>query len=50
LSYLEENEIEPGKVVQVSDILVFNQTVTLDVKGKPVTLGFSIARQIFVEI
>jgi len=50
LSYLEENEIEPGQVVQVSDILVFNQTVTLDVKGKPVTLGFSIARQIFVEI
>jgi DtxR family Mn-dependent transcriptional regulator len=50
LSYLEENEIEPGQVVQVSDILVFNQTVTLEVKGKPVTLGFSIARQIFVEI
>jgi len=50
LSYLEENQIEPGQVVQVSDILVFNQTVTLDVKGKPVTLGFSIARQIFVEI
>jgi DtxR family transcriptional regulator, Mn-dependent transcriptional regulator len=50
LSYLEENKIEPGQVVQVSNILVFNQTVTLDVKGKPVTLGFSIARQIFVEV
>lgn len=50
LRYLEENEIEPGQVVHVSDILVFNQTVTLEVKGKPVTLGFSIARQIYVEI
>lgn len=50
LHYLEHNEIEPGQVVQVSDVLVFNQTVTLIVENKPVTLGFPIARQIFVEV
>lgn len=50
LHYLEQNEIEPGQVVQVSDVLVFNQTVTLIVENKPVTLGFPIARQIFVEV
>lgn len=50
LRFLEENGIEPGQAVVMSEILPFNQTVTLSVKEKPVTLGFSIARQIFVEI
>jgi DtxR family Mn-dependent transcriptional regulator len=50
LSFLEENGIEPGQQVLMNEILPFNQTVTLMVNEKPVTLGFSIARQIFVEV
>ena len=50
LGFLEENDIEPGQPAKVVDVLVFNQTVTLEVNEKPVTLGFSIARQIFVEV
>ncbi len=49
LAFLEEHHIEPGQSVTVTEILPFNQTITLTVDGKPVTLGFSTARQIFVE-
>jgi DtxR family Mn-dependent transcriptional regulator len=50
LGFLEENGIEPGQTVQVKEILPFNQTITLLVDKKDVTLGFSIARQIYAEI
>lgn len=50
LGFLEEHLIEPGQVVQVAEILPFNQTVSLSVNGKPVILGFSIARHIYVQI
>ncbi len=50
LRFLEEKGIEPGEPAKVSEVLAFNQTLTLEVREKPVTLGFSIARQIFVEI
>lgn len=49
LAFLEENHIEPGQPVTVTEVLPFNQTITLAVEGKAVTLGFSTARQIFVE-
>jgi len=50
LGFLEEHLIEPGQEVQVAEVLPFNQTISLSVYGKPVTLGFSIARHIYVEI
>jgi DtxR family transcriptional regulator, Mn-dependent transcriptional regulator len=50
LAFLEEKHISPGQQVKVSEVLPFNQTVTLEVQGNPVTLGFSTARQIFVEV
>ncbi len=50
LAFLEEKGIEPGQDAQVVEVLPFNQTLTLSVKNNPVTLGFSIARQIFVEL
>lgn len=50
LSFLEEKHIEPGQQVRVSEVLPFNQTITLQVEGQPVTLGFSSAKRIFVEI
>ncbi len=49
LTYLEEKEVTIGKKVKVVEILPFNHTLTLEVKGKPVTLGFTVAKRIFVE-
>ncbi|KAF0110235.1 MAG: putative DtxR family transcriptional regulator [Chloroflexi bacterium] len=50
LTFLEEKKISPGQQVKVTEVLPFNQTVTLDVLENLVTLGFSTARQIFVEV
>lgn len=50
LAFLEEKHIEPGQKVRVVEVLPFNQTVTLDVLDNLVTLGFSTAKQIFVEV
>jgi DtxR family transcriptional regulator, Mn-dependent transcriptional regulator len=49
LNFLEENHILPGVIVQVKNILPFNQTMDIDVAGKRVTLGLAIARYVFVE-
>lgn len=49
LDFLEEKHIEPGQSVSVTEILPFNETITLKVADEEVTLGFGIARQIFVE-
>ena len=49
LNFLIENGILPGAEIQVGDVLPFNQTLTVLVKGKSVTLGFSSARFIFAE-
>ena len=49
LSFLEEKGIMPGRQATVTEVLGFNQTITLDVQEKPVTLGFAAARYVFVE-
>lgn len=49
MTFLEEKELVLGKRVKVIEILPFNHTLTLDVKGKMVTLGFTVAKRIFVE-
>jgi DtxR family Mn-dependent transcriptional regulator len=49
LEFLERKGIMLGKQATVSEILPFNQTLTLDVNGEAVTLGYSVARYIFVE-
>lgn len=49
LSYLEENEIMLGRVVEVDEVLGFNQTITVSVGERKVTLGFPTAKYIFVE-
>jgi len=49
LSYLEKKNILPGTKVSVTEILPFNQTITIEVDGQPVTLGNAAARYIFVE-
>ncbi len=49
LNYLIERNVLPGRRAQVVESLPFNQTLTLHVEGKNVTLGFSAARLIFAE-
>jgi DtxR family Mn-dependent transcriptional regulator len=48
LAFLENNKILPGVQAKVREVLPFNQTITLEVNGQAVTLGFVAARYIFV--
>ena len=49
LVYLEAKDIIPGMQVTVTEILPFNQTITVEVDGRPVILGNTVAGYIFVE-
>jgi DtxR family Mn-dependent transcriptional regulator len=49
LGYLEKNLVIPGVQMEVMEILPFNQTVTISVGEKLVTLGNAVAKYIFVE-
>jgi DtxR family Mn-dependent transcriptional regulator len=49
LAYLEEKHILPGTHATVTEVLPFNQTMTIVVDEQPVALGFATARYIFVE-
>ncbi|GAP16039.1 iron (metal) dependent repressor, DtxR family [Longilinea arvoryzae] len=49
LEYLETNGIVPGARAEVTEILPFNQTLTVKVGEHPVALGLAVARYIFVE-
>ena len=50
LAFLEKNGVLPGQAAKVVQVLPFNQTVLLRVKDKDVSLGFSTARFVFVEV
>ncbi|MCX6053749.1 MAG: metal-dependent transcriptional regulator [Chloroflexi bacterium] len=49
LGFLIESGVVPGASVLVTDVLPFNQTLTINVVNKPVTLGFASAHFIFAE-
>jgi len=49
LAFFEQNHILPGAPALVSENLKFNQTVTILVDGRPVTLGYNTARTLYVE-
>jgi DtxR family Mn-dependent transcriptional regulator len=49
LGYLETKHILPGERVSVTEVLPFNQTITIEAEGQSVTLGNSVARYLFVE-
>lgn len=49
LGFLGRNGVEPGAQAQLVEVLPFNQTLTLKIADKKVTLGFSVARYIFAE-
>ncbi|HLO34228.1 MAG TPA: metal-dependent transcriptional regulator [Anaerolineales bacterium] len=50
LVFLESKGLMPGAKVMVREVLPFNQTITLEIHGQLVTLGFASAQQIFVEV
>ncbi len=49
LAFLEEKKLVPGAEVIVHEVLPFNQTITLEIGGQAVTLGFASAQYLFVE-
>ncbi len=50
LAFLEANEIMPGRQVTVSEVLPFNETLSVvTAGGGAVTLGFKTARYVYVE-
>lgn len=49
LAFLEEKKVMPGTPATVGEILPFNQTISIEVEGHPVTLGFAAAKYIFAE-
>jgi DtxR family transcriptional regulator, Mn-dependent transcriptional regulator len=49
LAFLEEKGIIPDVRVTIGEVLAFNQTITIMVREKPVTLGFSVAKYIYAQ-
>ena len=50
LAFLEENGVMPGQRATVVEVLPFNQTITLHLDKGDVSLGYAVARNIFVEL
>jgi len=49
MDFLESNHVLPGNQVEIIEVLPFNKTITLEINGHEVTLGFDIAKSIYVE-
>jgi DtxR family Mn-dependent transcriptional regulator len=49
MDFLESNQIVPGKIATVSEVLPFNKTITLKNAAGTVTLGLDITKSIFIE-
>ncbi len=47
LAFLEARGVMPGTQALVTDVLDFNQTITLEIGSSPVTLGYASARYVF---
>lgn len=49
IAFLYARGLTSGVSLQVQEVLPFNQTLTVEVRGNPLTLGFAVARYLFVE-
>lgn len=49
LAFLEQNKVEPGNSLEVQENLPFNQTVSIMIDAKTVSIGYAMARYIFLE-
>ncbi len=50
LEFLERHMVKPGSSASVSEILPFNQTISLTIDEQTVTLGYAAAKYIYVEV
>lgn len=50
MAFLESKGIMPGAEAIVQEVLPFNHTITLEIQGQVVTLGFASANYVFVEV
>jgi DtxR family Mn-dependent transcriptional regulator len=49
MGYFESNGIVPGAAAVIREVLPFNGTISLEIDGRAITLGFGSARYVFVE-
>ena len=49
MAFLESKGLMPGAEIRVQEVLQFNQTITLEIQGQVVTLGFASANYVFVQ-
>ena len=49
MAYMEHYGLLPGIEIVVREIMPFNETITLECKGRTVVLGLAPAAQIYVE-
>ncbi len=49
MAFFESKRMQPGAKVDVTEVLPFNQTITVRVQGNDVVLGYAAARCLFVE-
>ncbi|MBN1305026.1 MAG: metal-dependent transcriptional regulator [Anaerolineales bacterium] len=50
LDFFEAQKVMPGVEAVISEILTFNETISLVIAGNPVTLGHVAAKYVFVEL
>ncbi|MBT4311041.1 MAG: metal-dependent transcriptional regulator [Anaerolineae bacterium] len=50
LSFLGENKVLPNTEATISEVLPFNETITIEIDGQHVSLGNISAKYIFVEL
>ena len=50
LNFLGENKVLPNTEAVISEVLPFNETITIEIDGKPVSLGNVSAKYLFVEL
>jgi DtxR family Mn-dependent transcriptional regulator len=50
LAFLENNQISPGQALEIQQTLPFNETITIKVGEQAISLGFAVARYIFIEL
>jgi len=49
IKYLELNNVIPGSIANIAEVLTFNKTIKLTIGGQSVILGLNVARNIFAE-
>lgn len=50
MQFLENNAVIPGTQAEITEVLPFNQTLTLSLQGRQVVLGYPAAQYIYVEM